>query len=94
MSLPRVASETEQREDEHRRAEEGEAERRVGRVHQRDERDERDAGEPDDRTHVSTARAHRIGTSIVRLYCSNSETRSITSMLHVPPGLSTAALRM
>ena len=49
--------------------------------------------ERQERAHPSRG-AHRIGTFTMRLFDSNSETRSTTSSSHVPPGLSTAELRM
>ena len=94
-ALPGSGPSPSSRKHEHRRAEVGQPERHVGNVRSaaRAAKTTAPPASATFKTRSPARRAHRIGTFTVRLYCSNSETRSITSMFHVPPGLSTAEFR-
>lgn len=93
--IPRVVPETEEQEGEHRGAEVREPRSQPGHMRQAKTRnDDHPGSQRDVQVRPRRACGHPIGTLTVRLYSSNSDTRSVICISHVPPGLSTAELSM
>ena len=94
--LARIAPEPEKQEDEHGGAEVGEPRSNPGTCAELEARQARPrpASQRDVQARPGVRALIRIGTFTVRVYASNSDTRSVSWISQVPPGLSTAELRM